>query len=123
MGTRDLPNMHAPSPRALGMHIRQIPRAHATTINYPPAAMPVPSERKDEDNAFSPEGTKESSTMPVDEVVNKTRQNTDCIKHVNDYDGGVTCHPIHITAPQMASIVIILVIYVFQCYNYFVIYK
>ena len=39
MGTRDLPDMYALSPRAcgpraLGIHIRQIPRAHVTTIKY-----------------------------------------------------------------------------------------
>ena len=39
MGTRDLPNMYALNPRAcgpqaLGMHIRQITRAHVTTITY-----------------------------------------------------------------------------------------
>ena len=33
MGTRDLPDMYALSPRALGIHIRQITRAHVTTIN------------------------------------------------------------------------------------------
>ena len=37
MGTRDLPDMYALSPRAcgpraLGIHIRQITRAHVTTI-------------------------------------------------------------------------------------------
>jgi len=37
MCTRDLPDMYALSPRAcgpqaLGMHIRQIPHAHVTTI-------------------------------------------------------------------------------------------
>ena len=32
MGTRDLPNMYALSPRALGIHIRQITCAHVTTI-------------------------------------------------------------------------------------------
>ena len=39
MGTRDLPEMYALSPRAcgpraLGIHIRQITRAHVTTITY-----------------------------------------------------------------------------------------
>ena len=39
MGTRDLPDMYALSPRAcgpraLGIHIRQITRAHVTTIKY-----------------------------------------------------------------------------------------
>ena len=39
MCTRDLPDMYALSPRAcgpraLGIHIRQIPRAHVTTITY-----------------------------------------------------------------------------------------
>ena len=37
MGSHDLPDMYALSPRAygpraLGIHIRQIPRAHVTTI-------------------------------------------------------------------------------------------
>jgi len=32
MCTCDLPNMYALSPRALGIHIRQIPHAHVTTI-------------------------------------------------------------------------------------------
>jgi len=32
MGTHDLPDMYARSPRALGIHIRQITRAHVTTI-------------------------------------------------------------------------------------------
>ena len=32
MGACDLPDMYALSPRALGIHIRQIPRAHVTTI-------------------------------------------------------------------------------------------
>ena len=32
MCTRDLPDMYALSPRASGIHIRQIPRAHVTTI-------------------------------------------------------------------------------------------
>ena len=32
MCSRDLPDMYALSPRALGIHIRQIPRAHVTTI-------------------------------------------------------------------------------------------
>ena len=31
MGTRDLPDMYAQSPRAEGIHIRQIPSAHVTT--------------------------------------------------------------------------------------------
>ena len=31
MCTRDLSDMYARSPRAEGIHIRQIPRAHATT--------------------------------------------------------------------------------------------
>ena len=39
MCTRDLPDMYALSPRAcgpraLGIHIRQIPRAHVTNITY-----------------------------------------------------------------------------------------
>jgi len=34
MCTRDLLDMYALSPRALGIHIRQIPRAHVTTITY-----------------------------------------------------------------------------------------
>ena len=39
MGTRDSPDMYALSPRACsprasGIHIRQIPRAHVTTITY-----------------------------------------------------------------------------------------
>ena len=39
MCTRDLPDMYALSPRACGpqasgIHIRQIPRAHVTTITY-----------------------------------------------------------------------------------------
>jgi len=34
MGTHDLPDMYARSPQALGIHIRQITRAHVTTINY-----------------------------------------------------------------------------------------
>ena len=39
MGTRNLPDMYALSPRAcgpraLGIHIRQIPRAHVTTIKW-----------------------------------------------------------------------------------------
>jgi len=33
MGTHDLPDMYARSPRALGIHIRQITHAHVTTIN------------------------------------------------------------------------------------------
>ena len=32
MCSRDLPDMYALSPRALGIHIMQIPRAHVTTI-------------------------------------------------------------------------------------------
>ena len=36
MGTRDLPDMYALSPRALGIHIRQITRAHVTTIKCNP---------------------------------------------------------------------------------------
>ena len=32
MCTRDLPDMYALSPRASDIHIRQIPRAHVTTI-------------------------------------------------------------------------------------------
>ena len=31
MGSRDLPDMYVLSPRALGIHIRQIPPAHVTT--------------------------------------------------------------------------------------------
>ena len=31
MGRRDLPDMYARSPRAEGIHIRQIPTAHVTT--------------------------------------------------------------------------------------------
>ena len=34
IGTNDLPDMYALSPRALGMHIRQIIRAYVTTITY-----------------------------------------------------------------------------------------
>ena len=39
MGARDMPDMYAFSPRACGprasgIHIRQIPRAHVTTITY-----------------------------------------------------------------------------------------
>jgi len=34
MCTRDLPDMYALSPWALGIHIRQIPHAHVTTITY-----------------------------------------------------------------------------------------
>jgi len=34
MGTHDLPDMYALSPRALGIHIRQITRANVTTIQY-----------------------------------------------------------------------------------------
>ena len=42
MCSRDLPDMYALSPRAcspraLGIHIRQIPRAHVTTITKHPA--------------------------------------------------------------------------------------
>ena len=41
MCSHDLPDMYALSPRAcgpraLGIHIRQIPRAHVTTITYNP---------------------------------------------------------------------------------------
>ena len=32
MGARDFPDMYALSPRASDIHIRQIPRAHVTTI-------------------------------------------------------------------------------------------
>ena len=32
MCTRDLPDMYALGPRASGIHIRQIPRVHVTTI-------------------------------------------------------------------------------------------
>ena len=32
MGACDLPDMYALSPRASGIHIRQIPRAHVTTV-------------------------------------------------------------------------------------------
>ena len=34
MGTRDLPDMNARSPRAEGIHIRQIMRAHVTSNMY-----------------------------------------------------------------------------------------
>ena len=34
MCSRDLPDMYALSPRALGIRIRQIPHAHVTTITY-----------------------------------------------------------------------------------------
>ena len=34
MGTRDLPDMYAQSPRAEGIHIRQITRAHVTSNMY-----------------------------------------------------------------------------------------
>ena len=34
IGTRYLPDMHALSPRALGIHIRKITRAYVTTITY-----------------------------------------------------------------------------------------
>ena len=34
MGSRDLPDMHALSPRASGIHIRQIPPAHVTTYTW-----------------------------------------------------------------------------------------
>ena len=34
IGTRDLPDMYALGPRALGIHIRQITRACVTTITY-----------------------------------------------------------------------------------------
>ena len=36
MCTRDLPDIYALSPRASGIHIRQIPRTHVTTITYMP---------------------------------------------------------------------------------------
>ena len=36
MCTRDLPDTYALSPRALGIHIRQIPHAHVTTYTYTP---------------------------------------------------------------------------------------
>ena len=39
MCTRDLPDMYALSPRASGIHIRQIPRAHVTTITCIPEAL------------------------------------------------------------------------------------
>ena len=32
MGARDLPDMYVLSPQASGIHIRQIPHAHVTTI-------------------------------------------------------------------------------------------
>ena len=32
MGTWDLPDMYSRSPRALGIHSRQIPHVHVTTI-------------------------------------------------------------------------------------------
>ena len=35
VGTTDLPDMHALSPQASGMHIRQFPHTHVTTIIYP----------------------------------------------------------------------------------------
>ena len=34
IGTRDLPDMYALSPQALGIHIRQITRAYVTTVAY-----------------------------------------------------------------------------------------
>ena len=34
MGAHDLPDMYALGPRASGIHIRQIPCAHVTTITY-----------------------------------------------------------------------------------------
>ena len=34
MGMRDLPDMYTHSPRAKGIHIRQIPRAHVTSNMY-----------------------------------------------------------------------------------------
>ena len=34
MGTHDLPDMYALSPRALGIHIRQITRAQITRANH-----------------------------------------------------------------------------------------
>ena len=34
MCSHDVPDMYALSPWALGIHIRQIPRAHVTTITY-----------------------------------------------------------------------------------------
>ena len=34
MCSRYLPDMYVRSPRALGIHIKQIPRAHVTTITY-----------------------------------------------------------------------------------------
>ena len=40
MCTRDLPDMYALSPRALGIHIRQIPRAHVTTYTCIPDLIP-----------------------------------------------------------------------------------
>ena len=44
MGARDSPDMYALSPRACGprasgIHIRQIPRAHVTTITYVPGKL------------------------------------------------------------------------------------
>jgi len=39
MGMSDLPDMYARSPWALGIHIRQITRAHVTTINCSPTIM------------------------------------------------------------------------------------
>ena len=38
MAIRDLPDMYALSPRALGIHIRQIPHGHVTTITYTTAS-------------------------------------------------------------------------------------
>ena len=40
IGTCDLPDMYALSPRALGIHIRQITRAYVTTITYSPGSFP-----------------------------------------------------------------------------------
>ena len=50
MGACDSPDMYALSPRAcgpraLGIHIRQIPRAHVTTITYAWNAMCCLSDR------------------------------------------------------------------------------
>ena len=41
MCSHDLPDMYALSPRAPGIHIRQIPRSHVTTITYYNEAMYV----------------------------------------------------------------------------------
>ena len=38
MGTRDSPDMYALGPQASGIHIRQIPRVHVTTITSPPVS-------------------------------------------------------------------------------------